>query len=229
RQLSKSADNTAFAIQLLNTAVKLDPNNVVVVVALTNYSRQQDGLGEKAREQMKNMRAQGKASAVVNMILGSDHWEHGEHEKARHHWEQAYQLQPGLTDMANNLAWALIETEPKDPARALELINSALAKKPGYSAYLDTRGHVYIKLEQWREALADLEVVLRTRANYPKLHQSLALIYDQLDDPDMAARHRKQAESNKKQPVKAPALDLRQALPVGIPPPPVPPVETSPK
>ncbi len=72
-----------------------------------------------------------------------------------------------------------------------------MKQSPEDSRFRDTRGHILMKLERWQDALADLELALRGREDNPGVHEALATVYDKLDMPEIAARHRRLAEGKR--------------------------------
>jgi tetratricopeptide (TPR) repeat protein len=60
----------------------------------------------------------------------------------------------------NNLAWVLSKTEPPDLSRAIELVNEALAAAPQSASFLETRGQIYLKRQQWQLAADDLKTAI---------------------------------------------------------------------
>jgi predicted Zn-dependent protease len=116
------------------------------------------------------------------------------------HLERAYQLDSKSGLIANNLAWVLSQPPNPDFARALALIDVPLAREPNNPIYLDTRGRIYLAMGRWKDALADLEVVLAKAPDTDGLHSALAEVYDKLNQPALAAEHRAIAtESARKQ------------------------------
>jgi tetratricopeptide (TPR) repeat protein len=146
---------------------------------------------EKARAAVRKLLAEGKAPAMAHLALGNDAWARNKNEEARAHWEQAYKLDPRLTMVTNNLAWALAYREPTDVPRALALIEQAIARSPSDPRLRGTRGEILVKLERWKDALTELEFALAGGAGTPALHDALALAYDGLGMSEMAAEHRK--------------------------------------
>ena len=112
------------------------------------------------------------------------------------HWEAAFALNDRLPLVVNNLAWLLAYKEPTNPKRALELIDHALStelNKTLLPVYHGTRGQILNKLDRSKEAVKELEMALGARINTPGIHDGLAVAYDKLGMPDMAAEHRKAA------------------------------------
>jgi tetratricopeptide (TPR) repeat protein len=155
---------------------------------------QRTGDAEHARQVLRRLLAQGQATAQAHFALGVDAWAHGRVKEARLHWERANQLAPHSPVIANNLAWLLYQLDPPDLPRALLLMNLAIETAPNDMNYRDTRGHIFLKMGKWKEALADLEAALPTTPNGPEMHRSLAEVYEHLDAPAMAAEHRRLAQ-----------------------------------
>jgi predicted Zn-dependent protease len=124
-----------------------------------------------------------------------DAWEQGKHEEGLLHLEQAYQLAPHMGVVANNLAWVLANAQPPDLPRALTLMNTVLERWPNEPLYRDTRGEVLVKMGRWKEALTDLQAALPAYPNHPALHLRLAETYEHLGIPEMAAEHRRLADT----------------------------------
>jgi tetratricopeptide (TPR) repeat protein len=148
---------------------------------------------EAARSTLRRMLAEGQGSAQIHFALGVDAWDQGRTKEARFYWERANQLAPDLPVVANNLAWLLYQTSPDELNKALELINLAIAKAPRETNFRDTRGHIYLKMGKFKEALEDLEAALPQSPNSPDLHRSLATVYTRLEMPALAAEHERQA------------------------------------
>jgi tetratricopeptide (TPR) repeat protein len=109
-------------------------------------------------------------------------------------------VDPSATDVANNLAFVLATANEPDLARAMELIESALKIRPNHADYLDTRGTIYSKLGKWKEALADLEAALPAKSRDPNLHRTLAMVYQNLSNKELADEHRRLADELLKPP-----------------------------
>lgn len=148
----------------------------------------------QARATLRRLLAQGDVSAQVHFALGVDAWDRGLAKEARLHWERANKLAPDLPVIANNLAWLLLRTAPNELPKALDLVNLAIEKNPKEVNFRDTRGHIYLKMGKFKEALEDMEAALPYTPNSAELHKSLAEVYARLELPDMAAEHRRLAD-----------------------------------
>ena len=150
---------------------------------------------------LRRLLAKGEATAQVHFALGLDAWDRGAVKEARVHWERANQLAPDLPVIVNNLAWLLYQSGPSELLKALDMINLAITKAPRETNFRDTRGHIFIKMGKFREALEDLEAALPNSPNNAEMHRSLAEVYSQLEMPALADEHKRLAAT--KLPVKA--------------------------
>jgi tetratricopeptide (TPR) repeat protein len=181
-------------LALVQKGLSYDPNNTLLLNRLLTVLTTGGDDVATARSALEKMLARGEAPGVVHFALGVDAWHRGQREQAQLHWERATELAPYLTLAANNLAMLLMEADPSQLPRALQLINLALDKTPASLNFRDTRGRIYAKMGKWREALADLEAALTRNADSPSLHRTLATVYDHLDVQTMAEEHRRQAD-----------------------------------
>jgi predicted Zn-dependent protease len=94
----------------------------------------------------------------------------------------------------NNLATAIIRGGGDSNDRALQLANETLALLPDHPDALSTRGEVYVAMERWSDAIADLTQSLQHRAQSVELHRLLEKAYLGINDTQMAAEHGKRAE-----------------------------------
>ncbi len=158
------------------------------------------GVEAAAREMLQRLLASGEQPPAVHMALGLKAWRSNALSQAQWHFERAYQLDPTLSGVANNLAWVMSHQPNADLKRALEIIDPVVNKFPDVAHFHDTRGEIYLRMERWNEALHDLETALPTLRNDPRIHESLASAYEGLDQSDMAAEHRREAAKLKARP-----------------------------
>ena len=181
-------------LTLVQKGLSYDPSNTALLNRLLKVLTAGGPDADKARSTLQSMLARGEAPGVVHFALGVDAWHAGQRQRAQLHWERATELAPYLTLATNNLAMLLMEGDPPQLPRALQLINLVLDKAPDNPNFRDTRGRIYAKMGKWREALDDLEAALTAAAANPSLHRCLASVYDHLGDQHMAAEHRRQAD-----------------------------------
>ncbi len=202
----------------LERALSYDSENLNALNQLLALGRGGAGSG-KGKAALEAALARGQSSAVVHLALGMDAWQRAESQagpagvaglvlgltgqgvwkraergRALFHLEQACKLSPRSALLVNNLAWMLARAPEPDLKRALELMDSVVQRYPEQPNLRDTRGQILAKMGRWREALVDLEIALRTMAGNRNLHRTLAEVYQQLDQPTLAAEHRWLAE-----------------------------------
>jgi tetratricopeptide (TPR) repeat protein len=174
-----------------------NPSHPLLLRRLLDATRSEGPDGDKARELLQTMLADGKGSPALHLLLGIDAFKRGEFDRARLHLDQAYQQTPNMPIVANNLAWVLTNTDPPELDRALAIINSVVERSPTVPGFRDTRGQILAKMGRWKEALPDLETALAAAPEDSRLHKSLAEVYSKLNMPDMARLHQDRASRKK--------------------------------
>ena len=176
-------------LDLLNVALAYGPNHPRVLTLLAELSsREWDRAGD-ARAALQKALTQGTAPATVHCILGTRALQKGDVEQAKLHLELAYQSNPQLPIVLNNLACMIVRAEKPDLPRALQLAEAArrLSNNPEIT---DTIGSILARMGKRREAVTELEVALRAFPNRTRLHTQLAELYEQLGDAELAKLHR---------------------------------------
>jgi tetratricopeptide (TPR) repeat protein len=102
--------------------------------------------------------------------------------------------QPDNAVAWNNYGWALSQDPDKDLGRALAAANHALAIAPQEFRFRETRGQINLALQNWADAVKDLEFALNGMPDSSAVHQSLAKAYDALGQADLAQMHRNQVQ-----------------------------------
>ena len=219
---NKAAPNTTARWQLIQQGLREDPNNMYLLQQLLEVTHGQDAFAAAARQRLQELLAEGKSSAVLHLALGLDAFEQKQLDKARFHWERAFELEPRLLIAANNVAWLLAHPAPLDrqqalavfaalgsPAtlfttqdpenlkRSLQLIETVVKQVPNNASFRETRGQILIIMERWKDAIGDLEYALPLLTDKAPIHTSLALAYDKLGLPELAEPHRKLAKPAK--------------------------------
>ena len=104
--------------------------------------------------------------------------------------------QPGFTAVANNLAWLLAHDQQPDLEQARKLADMAVRQNPNQGRLRDTLATVLMKQGQYETALVHFQKALPTIQDKSPVHAKMAQIYDMLDQPQLAALHRKQSQSD---------------------------------
>lgn len=188
--------------RLLAEAVELDPLNpeaygrLLAVYQAAKSEEQRTQLRERLERQV----VKGDSIAFAHFSLGSMHWLDGDLKNSIWHTEKALEINPGLLDVANNVAWLVSQQEDGDLDRALKLINVAVEKRPDVVNYRDTKGSILMKMKRWEEALVEMETILpRTSGEARKeLHQRLAIVYAELGKDSLARMHEDEAADGAK-------------------------------
>ena len=80
-----------------------------------------------------------------------------------------------------------------DLHRAFALINRVIQDFPNEPHFRDTRGFIFMRLGNWKDAVTDLEFALKADPKNRNLHELLAEAYKHSGDPAMAAEHQRLA------------------------------------
>lgn len=198
REFSAGQTNRAEAVQLLELLDKAYACAATANQAIDRLSRlslsTHPAAGD-AEEMLRQLRLEGTHGANVLNLLGMHALMMDRFDKAKGWLEQANLQTRGRDPMIlNNLATAIVRGGGDSNERALKLANETLALLPDHPDALSTRGEVYVAMERWPEAIADLTQSLQHRARSAELHRLLEKAYLGLQDAQMAAEHRKRAE-----------------------------------
>ena len=159
------------------------------LVRIIQFVAQPGEAGREVESYLQKMIAEGRMPATGHFALGTKAWQDKDIEKALWHLERAFELDPGLGHIGNNLAWILAEKDPPDLDRAIQIIGSVVSKFPNVPTFRDTKGQIHVKRGEWEQGLKDLEAALPFMKDNLELHKSLAMIYEQLGKPELASEH----------------------------------------
>jgi tetratricopeptide (TPR) repeat protein len=177
-------------LALLESALQYAPNHIDALLRLTTYLKHDGPEREAAKERIEEALAEGKAPAIVHLVLGTNAAQEGNMALAKMHLEQAYRLEPQASVVLNNLAWVLARQDPPQYEEALMLASEALDRSPNNAEIRETRGQILARMERWSEALVDLELALGKMPDNAALHKTVAEAYSKLGNDSMAERHR---------------------------------------
>jgi tetratricopeptide (TPR) repeat protein len=189
-----STAEAALVLELLDDAFACKSTSHQAIDRLSRLSLSDHPAATGAEDMLRQLRLEGTYGAQVLNLLGMHALMMNRFDKARPYLEQANIQTRGRDPMIlNNLATALVRSgESKE--RALQLANETLTFIPDHPDALSTRGEVYVALERWPEALADLTQSLKFRQKSAELHRLLEKAYTGLADPSMAEEHRERAK-----------------------------------
>ena len=201
--LSKLPRDWEGMAESVHRGLSLDPNAAMLLerlVLLANPagSRSETPDNRQARDRalshVNDLLAKGANPALLHMLLAAEYHRNRRQEMARLHFELSYRADPKMTVVANNLAWYLVNTTPRDPERALALVNAALASGTVNPSFLETRGQIRAVLGDDAAAISDLEQAGKSLGMTRAIHQTLAKCYGRLGDEEQARRHAGLAE-----------------------------------
>ena len=184
---------------LMSQAATFNVNNVQLYAKLTEFYQQAktDEQRSDFRDQLESWIAGGKAVPHAHLALGNLLWQESKRDDAILHFESALEMDPSMSIIANNLAWALCKSDSPDLERAEKLIRLAMKSNPMNHSFRDTLGTILFEQKRYREALTFFEQILPNARGAKKkdLHRQLAIIYSELGQENLAARHREQTQS----------------------------------
>ena len=188
--LEKSGQNRmGKRISYLFRALAAVPNHVPIYERLIKLADENNSDGDnfvRVRDKLNQLIAGDEPNPMAHFALSNILWQHGELEKATVHLELAHKIAPKFTIVLNNLAWVLTHKDPPELDRALELAKQAVQYSPKDGRYRDTLGTIYFKLEQYKDAVAELELALPMVENKIAVRQKLVTAYTKLDMLDQA-------------------------------------------
>lgn len=189
----REEDDLGKQLDLLNRALQYGPDNPQVLNLLANLAtRDWDG-AQGALGALQQSLAKGDAPATVHVILGTWALEQGDFQKGMKHLELANKRNPEMPIVLNNLAWGLAHQQEPDLERALQLAEAAKSLSDRPEIY-HTIGTILARLGRHRQAVTELENALRAFPKYPRIHASLAELYEQFGDAELADLHHRLAE-----------------------------------
>lgn len=162
------------ALLLLRKVFAVRPGSAQAMSRLARLSFQDGEAGRSADAFLAEVLAESGQKQDGYFMLGTEAILQDEFDRAAVYLERAISLSPTSPRVLNNLAVALVRKPSPEPARALDLIESALSQGSEYPELLATRAEVFIALDRWNDALVDLEVVLQRVPEHALARQLLA-------------------------------------------------------
>jgi tetratricopeptide (TPR) repeat protein len=190
---SDSEPQRRQAFELISQAILVNPMELSFFGQLMTLLHAETELSAEVRTFLQQNIAEGRALALSHLALGTLGGQIGEDEQSQFHLERAQALLPDVPLIANNLAFYLVRKTPPDPDRAFQLVELALKTWPSDPRLLDTRGHVLVKQERWKEAIRDLELALPSHRENVETHLALAQAYTAVGQVALAEEHRRLA------------------------------------
>lgn len=185
-------------LELIQKAWNYGPDNIAVHKRLTSLASGTEQEARRAKQTLEQSIESGKSPVIAHYAMVGVAAREGDYKSALAHAEAAYTAMPEMPEMKNNLAYLLAKVEPLDLQRAIKLADAAVAAAPNNAHFRETRGEVLVKLQRYRDAVADLELALAQLRDLPAIHTSLADAYEHLGDAELAAKHKALAAANPK-------------------------------
>ncbi len=183
----------------LRIALTYDPTFTPAYERLVSYGEGNVEGGGDLSDILADVIARGKEPGLAHFAMSILKWKENDIPATKWHLERAYSLLPDMPFVANNLAWILATEDPVDIDQALEVISPVVEKYPNEPRLLDTHATILMKQEKWTEALDGLERALMHQKNEnarAELHTKLAEVCEQLNQSQLAAKHRELANEN---------------------------------
>ena len=180
-------------MQHLLQAAEAAPQHPQVLEAVTQACFDSAEVSDSETAQLREMLIANISPDTSHFILGTLALKKGDMQEARQHLELAAKDNPHMPGFLNNLAHVLCYAEPPDLNRALQIANAANDLHPNNPHLRETRGQIYLKLQRYTDAIADLEVALNAPELQQPVRESLAAAYEALGQHEIARRHRELA------------------------------------
>ena len=194
-----SEEDALVRFKLLAKGMEYNPNDVFLFDRFMRILERRGKAADDAKAFLYRGIVEGDAhgdvAGICHLLLGTAGWIEQDEQKASVHLERAFALLPQATTVANNFAWYLASKDPPEPERALKMIVPVLARTPDNHYVRDTRGHIYLKLGRWKEAVDDLEYALQELRTNNETHLALSTAYRELGLTELAEEHAKAAKT----------------------------------
>lgn len=176
--------------ELLAAGMQAYPDELALYDRMLKLLESGQETAETARLFLQSNIVEGRAVGMSHLILGSNAFVTSKVDEAKLHLERAFELLPNADLVANNLAWLMIHADSPQADRAWALIQPVVERHPENARFLDTRGHVLLKLGRHKEAVHDLERALAVTGNNSSTHEALSSAYAELGLSDLARMHK---------------------------------------
>jgi tetratricopeptide (TPR) repeat protein len=188
-------DKSTGDMQLLEVAFRTDPSNPLVVEEIARLARINGPTpGNELISALQDFLAQGKATAVTHALLADVYLLRKNYAPSIPHLEQVVTRLPNSAQYMNNLAFVLVEVDPKRLDEALMLAQQAVQITPRAADYHDTLAKVQIAMGRTKEAISSLETAIELQPYRIDFHTTIAQQYLLVGNEDMAKQHRRRIE-----------------------------------
>ncbi|MCA9216906.1 MAG: hypothetical protein KDB27_27740 [Planctomycetales bacterium] len=193
-----TAQSANRAMDYIRLGLRLVPDSRTMLTKLVNLASGSDEASKIASEEIKQILAGENPPAILWSMVGTLEASRGNLDKALPLLMRGAEENPKDELTLNNCAWVQMKIaenqasgRTEDLKTALELVDRALALKPNWPKFLETRGEIFLAMGQPKNAIEALEKCVNgTDKPTPTPHELLAKAYQQLKDPGVAEMHR---------------------------------------
>jgi Flp pilus assembly protein TadD len=180
----------------------LDRDNEYALRLLAFLGTLSGEIGTAARKVYDPSTESDVPAAVLTELAGYA-FQNDEFEKAIEYYEQARKKQPRNPQILNNLAYAYLKAEDRNPVRALLFVDQAIQYSGllpaaeyqiSISNFYHTRGTALMQMDRLSEAAGEFEKALHSRPNNIELLKNLESVYQALNDERQAEVYRRRRE-----------------------------------
>lgn len=173
--LEKVDTNT---LAILDAALKADPTNPAVTQEVARIISIGESTTPELNAALEAQLANGQATVMTHLLLGSHFIKSGNIAKAIPHYELALRVAPNSPLILNNLALAIALTQPEHLSRADELISQAIALVKNSAEQYDTQGQIRMLQGDKVGAITSFETAIELENSRVETRKKLAAAYE---------------------------------------------------
>ncbi len=159
-------------------------------ISLAQIYEKQKNFAEMARalDEAGKLSATNEEKEVVHFMRGAMYERQKKYDLAEAEFRKVLEINPKSASAMNYLGYMLADRNVR-LEEALELIRKAVALEPNNSAFLDSLGWVYYRLNRLEEAAEWLQKSLARSSRDPTVHDHMGDVYYSLDRLKDAVQH----------------------------------------
>jgi len=183
-------------LRMIEKGLKQNSEQPKLRAYLIEAARANDTSGQAAKKILNQLveEATGSSAAQWHLALGRDARSKGDFAAARLELQSAYEVAPHLTQVRTELASILLSGNQEDLNQALAMIQPVVEQFPQNPEFRNIRGQILAAMGRNQTAVADLEFAASKLSSSRQIHLLLAKIYENLNQPKQAEKHRQLAK-----------------------------------
>ncbi len=191
-----NGDTLSGDIQMLDTAMRTDPTNPLVVEEIAYLARVNGkSPGDELIKKLQQFLAEGKATVVTHAWISDLYLMQKNYKQALPYLEQVVSRSPATAQYLNNLAFVIDEVAPERREEALKFAQRAVQigaaqNETSTADYFDTLAKVLLGLKRPTEAITALESAIERQPRRLDFHENIASLYEAAGNAQMAEQHR---------------------------------------